>query len=318
MKRYKLVSIAILFTILMSSLQAQVKQIPFFQKNGTPSIQTNEMKALADTIAVVNHRMDDVVWYRVLYRIIDMRDKQNYQLYFPTEPTEQYKSLFRVIMEAAVNDSLRAYNKVERNIQPLFNNVIPKDSLERYFTFCEIDSADANNKKVLKNSLIEIDPITNKPIISKFNYKAYVKNQFKYLIQEIVFFDKHNSRMYSKIIAIAPLYALNETNVTFAMMNGNNGDAWNYLQSSVICWFAYDELRPYLARQYVIPNGNGNQRLTFDEYFAQKLYSTYLLGDENMSNKTLLQAETNPERIRKEQRRIETELLNFEEDLWEY
>lgn len=317
MKKYWLVSIAILVTILMSSLEAQVKQMPFFQKNGTPSIQTTEMKALADTIAVINHRADDVVWSRILYRIIDMRDKQNYQLYFPSEPNEQYKSLFRLMLDASINDSLRAYDKVERDILPLYNSVIPKDSLVKNFTFCDIDSTDVNNKRVKKNLLIEIDPITNKPAISKFNYNAYVKNQFKFLIQEIVFFDKHTSRMYSKIMAIAPLYALNETNVTFSMMNGNNG-AWPYFQSSVICWFAYDELRPYLARQYVIPNGNETQRLTFDEFFAQKLYSSYLLGESNMSNRMLLQSESNPEKIRKEQHRIDTELLNFEEDLWEY
>jgi hypothetical protein len=32
----------------------------------------------------------------------------------------------------------------------------------------------------------------------------------------------------------------------------------------------------------------------------------------------LLQYLVNPDKIRKEQQRIETELLNFEQDLWEY
>jgi len=32
----------------------------------------------------------------------------------------------------------------------------------------------------------------------------------------------------------------------------------------------------------------------------------------------LLQYLTDPNKIRKEQKRIETELLNFEQDLWEY
>jgi hypothetical protein len=120
--------------------------------------------------------------------------------------------------------------------------------------------------------------------------------------------------MYSKIIAIAPLYALTETNVTL----DTNVDAWSYFQSSVLCWFLFDELRPYLARQYVIPNGNNTQRLTYDEFFAQKYYSDYLLGDSNLNNRMLLQYLTDPNKITKEQKRIETELLNFEQDLWEY
>ena len=41
-------------------------------------------------------------------------------------------------------------------------------------------------------------------------------------------------------------------------------------------------------------------------------------GDSNMFNRMLLQEYTDPEQILKEQKRIETELLNFEQDLWEY
>jgi len=73
-----------------------------------------------------------------------------------------------------------------------------------------------------------------------------------------------------------------------------------------------------LARQYVIPSGNDTQRLTYDEYFAQKFYSDYVIGDSNLNNRMLLQYLIDPLKIRKEQKRIETEILNFEQDLWEY
>jgi len=66
----------------------------FFEKNGTVALQTTSLNALADTIAVMNHRWDDVVWSRTVYRVIDMRDKQNYQLYFPIVPNEKYKVCF--------------------------------------------------------------------------------------------------------------------------------------------------------------------------------------------------------------------------------
>ena len=80
----------------------------------------------------------------------------------------------------------------------------------------------------------------------------------------------------------------------------------------------FGKLRPYLAKQFVIPNGNDGQAMTFDEFFAQKLYSSYLLGDSNMFDRMLLQNYNDPTRIVKEQKRIETELLNTELDLWEY
>lgn len=127
--------------------------------------------------------------------------------------------------------------------------------------------------------------------------------------------------MFTKVIGIAPMYVHNETNVTNLNMAGQNrkGEGiWNFLQSSVTCWFLFDELRPFLSKNYVISDGNDTQRLTFDEFFAQKLYGSYLLGDSNMFNRMLLQEYTDPEQILKEQKRIETELLNFEQDLWEY
>jgi gliding motility associated protien GldN len=308
MKKYWIITFVIFVTV---SLQAQSKQMPFFEKNGTVALQTTAMNSLADTIAVVNHRADDIVWSRIVYRIIDMRDKQNYQIYFPTIPNDQYRSLFRLLLDAVVNDTLRAYDKVERDIQPLYQTVLPKDSLKNIFTYITNDTV---NKTISKDQLIAEDPITQKLNISKFLYPAYIKDQLKFVIQEIVFFDKHTSRMYSKIIGIAPIYALTESNVSL----GSNNDAWSYMQSSVLCWFLFDELRPYLAKQYVIPSGNDTQRLTYDEFFAQRLYSSYILGDSNINNRTLLQYLSNPEKIRKEQQRIETEMLNFEQDLWEY
>jgi gliding motility associated protien GldN len=311
MKKYWIISLAISISLFYSQASAQLKQMSFFEKDGTVALQTTSLDALADTIAVMNHRDDDVVWSRTVYRIIDMRDKQNYQLYFPIVPNEQYKSLFRIMLEAAVNDSLRAYEKIERDIQPAFLKVISKDSLKNYFQICERDTV---NNTTRKTPLIVNDPITQQPVISTYAYKDYVKNQLKFLIQEIVFFDKHTSRMYTEILAIAPLNAMTETNVSL----GNTNDSWSYFQSSVLCWFKFKELRPYLARHYVIPNGNDTQRLTYDGYFAQQFYSDYLLGDSNMNNRMLIQYLADPDKIRKEQKRIETELLNFEQDLWEY
>ena len=78
--------------------QAQHKVISFFDEVGSARIQTEEFSAVHDTIVMVDHRIDDVIWARYVYRIIDMRYKQNYQLYFPTRADDpDYRSLFCVI-----------------------------------------------------------------------------------------------------------------------------------------------------------------------------------------------------------------------------
>ena len=302
MKKYWIVSLVLLMTIVPGILNAQVKQVPFFDNKGIVRIQTNELDALADTIAVVNHRADDVVWSKVIYRVIDMREKQNYQLYFPMRPNDEYRSLFRVMLDAIAKGA-PVYRRNPREIKPSFNDSVKLSGEELSKAFAYDNNMD--------NNLIQINPVTQQATVSNDQYQNYVKNQLKFLIQERVFFDKHTSRMYSKIEAIAPLYTLHPDNT-------QSKESFRFFQESVLCWFAFDELRPYLAKQYVISNGNETQRLTFDEFFSQRLYSTYLVGDSNMFNRMLLEFAVNPEKIKKEQSRIETELMNVEQDIWEY
>jgi len=300
MKKYWIVSLTISLFLVSNTGTAQVNQVPFFDSKGAVRIQTTEMDALADTIAVVNHRADDVVWSHIVYRVIDLREKQNYQLYFPLRPNEEYRSLFGVMLDA-ICSGVNVYKKDARELKPSFTEVLEGDDLSKAFAY----------DNDMDNNLIKVNAVTQQRTIEKTQYYAYVKNQLKFLIQEIVFFDKHTSRMYTKIIAIAPLYALHPDNV-------ESKESMQYFRGSILCWFSFDELRPELARQNVIPNGNETQRLNYDEFFAQKLYSSYLLGDSNMFNRMLLEYVVDPVKIKKEQGRIETDMMNVEQDLWEY
>ncbi len=300
MKKYLIVSLTISLFFVSNLVTAQVNQVPFFDSKGAVRIQTAEMDALADTIAIVNHRADDIVWSRIVYRVIDMREKQNYQLYFPLRANDEYKSLFKLMLDA-VSNGVNVYSKDPRDLRPSFTNILQGEDLSKAFAF--------DNE--MDNNLIQVDTVTKQRTFQNDKYITYVKNQLKFLIQEIVFLDKHTSRLYSKIIAIAPLYALHPDNM-------ESKESMQYFRGSILCWFAFDELRPYLTKQIVIPNGNESERLTYDEFFAQKLYSSYLLGDSNMYNRMLLEYVVDPVKIKKEQARIETEIMNFEQDLWEY
>ncbi|MBP9017464.1 MAG: gliding motility protein GldN [Paludibacteraceae bacterium] len=300
MKKIGVIALLMGLFILPLTLSAQMNEIPFFDSKGNVNIATTELDTLADTIAVTQHRRDDIVWSRVVYRVIDMRDKQNYQLYFPTRPNKEYRNLFTVMIDA-ICDGVNVYKKNPRDIKPEFDELLEGEELSRAFAFDEDKTSD----------LIQVDSVTKQRTFNNYRYMQYVRNQLKFLIQEIIFFDKHTSRMYSKIIGIAPLYALHPDNV-------ESKETMGYFRGSVICWFAYDELRPYLAKQYAIPNGNDTQRMTFDDFFSLKLYASYLLGDSNMFSRMLLDYVIDPAKVRKEQNRIDNELLNFEQDLWEY
>ncbi len=300
MNKYRIIFLLLSFFFVSNMVFAQSSELSFFDKKGAVRIQTTEKDSLSDTIAVVNHRMDDIRWSRTVYRVIDMREKQNYQLYFPIRKNEEYSSLFRVMIDA-ICSGLDVYKKNARILSPSFSEKLSGEELSKVFAF--------DNDK--DNNLIQINAVTKQRTFGNDQYMRYVKNQFKFLIQEVIFFDIHTSRLYSKITAIAPLYALNPDNI-------ESKESMQYFIGSILCWFSFDELRPYLVRQYVIPNGNDSQRMSYDDFFSQKLYSSYLLGDSNMFNRMLLEYNVDPDKIKKEQSRIETELMNFEQDLWEY
>ena len=117
--------------------------------------------------------------------------------------------------------------------------------------------------------------------------------------------------MYSKILAIAPMNADN-----IAMFD--EMPVMEALYGQILFWVPFDSFRPYMARQYVTPRGSDQKRVTFDDFFLQKKYSSYLVGINNIYGRMIPEVATTYEDIQKEQTRIEDELLSVEQDLWEY
>ena len=300
------------------SMQAQHQVISFFDELGTAKIRTEEYSTAHDTIVMIDHRYDDVIWSRYVYRIIDMRYKQNYQLYFPTKSDDaDYRNLFKVITDAVV-DGMPIYEKNMETIKPdlhqdpVSRRVIPTmfmadDPLADYSddpSHFDIATSDA--------MLVHYDSIADELSFHFYPFEQLVKNQLKYLIQEVVFFDKHTSRLHTKIMAIAPLQS-------DKISTRDDSNIMASLRESIMFWIAFDQLRPYLAMQYAIPNRNETKHVTFDEFFQKRLFSSYIVGEGNMYNRWIPDYEyNNVEGIKKEQERIATELLNFEQDLWEY
>ena len=281
---------------------------PFFDDKGSARITVQEYSPARDTIIKTIHRNEDVVWSRYVYRIIDMRQKQNFQLYFPAQPDDpDYRSLFRVILDAIVQ-GLPVYIKSNDvgDIKPYFDNLRP--ILEE-----EPETSEEKQEAGALSGAIEVRNLTFGYLPDSYAYAGFVRNQYKYLIQEVIFFDRHTSRMHSKIIGIAPLWA---DNVDYF----DDMPVMDALYGQILFWIAFDELRPYLAQQFVIPSQNETKRVTYDEFFQKHLYSTYIVGEGNMYNRMLPDEHYgyNAKDIKREQARIEAELLDFEQDLWEY
>ena len=313
----KKISIIACLMLGVVTAQAQHNVISFFDEMGSARIQTAEFSPSHDTIVMVDHRIDDVIWSRYIYRVIDMRYKQNYQLYFPTKSDDaDYRNLFKVITDAVV-DGMPIYEKNMETIKPDFKqepisrNVIPTmfmadDPMADYSddpTHFDITSSDA--------MLVHYDSIEDKLSFHFYPFEKLVRNLLKYLTQEVVSFDKHTSRLHIKIIGIAPLQS-------DKISTRDSTNLMSSLRESIMFWIPFDKLRPYMAMQYAIPNRNETKRVTYDEFFQKRLFTSYIVGEGNMYNRYIPDYAISEDEIKKEQKRIEAELLNFEQDLWEY
>jgi gliding motility associated protien GldN len=310
----KKVCLIIFALVGFATTQAQYQVNSFFDNMGIVRLETQELSETADTLVSKFHRADDIVWSRVVYRIIDMRFKQNYQLYNPVSSEDpQYKSLFLVMLNA-IKDGMDVYEKSSEvgDIKPYFNlPPMPREMIPTILNTDRTGELSDGNIATSEYMLLNYDSTTNEMRFNNYTYKGFVRNQLKYMIQEIVFFDKHYSRLYSKIMAIAPMHSDNTTYY-------EGQPIMEALYGQILFWVPFDGFRKYMAQQYVMQSDNDSKRVTYDDFFLKKLYTSYVIGASNVYDRMIPDFATTPEAIAKEQERIEWELLSAEQDLWEY
>ena len=310
MKNRLLIVLLLIFCFAFAAKAQNRTHMPFFDERGFVRVPTTELDVLADTIATVWHRRNDIVWRQTVYRIIDMRERQNHRLYFPIRPDHPtHRNLFYVILDAVVNHGLTVY---ERGIEftPRFDRPLTPEDLRSNLQLRVESEFDPNAYLVGINAL-------GAPYIVTGNFASYMRDQLQFVIQEVVFFNRHTSRMYTQIVAIAPLYLAHPHRQTQNLATA--------LQTSILFWVPFHNLRPFLARRQVLNPTNQAQLLSFDDFFALRMYNSYILAGPNVFGRTLLDYAAvidDNERlerfIRMEQDRIQTVIMNFEQDLWEW
>jgi gliding motility associated protien GldN len=135
------------------------------------------------------------------------------------------------------------------------------------------------------------------------------KNVMKLRIKEEWVFDREASRMFCRIIAIAPLKT--------EFIEGTTRERGQ----SVMFWIYYPDLRPTLAKYDVYnPKNMGTSRMTWEELFESRMFSSYIVKStlDNASMKTIKAMIKDPILQLLEGDNIKERIFNFEQDLWSY
>jgi gliding motility associated protien GldN len=259
-----------------------------------------------DPIAYPPVRQADVAYYWTIWRIIDLREKVNHPLYFPTETRGTWRSLGQTIFDAI---DISNPEKSE-GVLPVYSDEMctfpySRDELQtlisQVMTIPEIDD--------------EGEEIGTKELIIQFEPKEIIN----YRLKEVWYFDKQYSTFRVQILEIEPIIEYDRpTSNSYDEEEDQESVAANKTQKR-IGYIYYNELRPFLAKQEVFNVKNNASRLSFDDLITWKRdFSSLIYKESNVYDRDIEEYIANSRDQRIESERITDKMRNFEHDLWEF
>jgi len=255
------------------------------------------IKETAPTRRVVPYthiREADVMYYKRVWRVIDLREKINHPLYYPIQPIKEIgyerTSLFDLIKKAVEEGTITAYEDEGGGGQ--FKTPLTK--------------SEAVNKLSEEKTEFAIDPATGLEIETSYNEEINAAEVTAYWIKEDWVFDRERSVMEARILAMMPIITKLNTQTDQEETKG-------------LFWIYFPEARYVFANQEVYNPLNDGSRLTFEDLFRKRVFSSYIYRETNVYDNRMLDSyrKDGIDRLL-EARKVEQEIINFEHDQWQY
>jgi gliding motility associated protien GldN len=239
-------------------------------------------------------READVMWAKDIYRIIDLKQRQNLPLYYPLTPINDRYNLISLILWGIDNEGIRAFDVSDPNNE----FTIPLDR-------SKIDDSFGAGTQTIKR----LDLNGNYVDTTIMNDRR-IEEVKQILVKEKWFFDKNHSVMSVRIIGLCPIRVYNQLD--------DSGMPTDAIVKKKTVWVYFPELRPLFARHEMFNDNNDAQRISFDDYFIQRRFNSYIYAESNVySNRVISQYSVGMDALL-EAERVKTYLFETEHDLWEY
>ncbi|HET6993910.1 MAG TPA: gliding motility protein GldN [Chitinophagaceae bacterium] len=247
---------------------------------------------MARTPLVYEHlRADDALFAEKVWRELDLREKMNQTFRYKAESDNGSQMFVDILLKAVNTGQVTAFAD------------------DRFTT--PLSPADISLKTQGTNDTVPVtDPLDPTRIIkykvtrASFNSEGVTKIAMK---EEWVF-DRESSRMFCRILGIAPLQSK-------ILPNGQS------LGNIVMFWVYYPDMRPILTKYEVYnPKNMGQSRLTWEELFESRMFSSYITKStiDNAANRVIRSYIKDPILALLEGDNIKDKIFNYEQDLWSY
>lgn len=254
------------------------------------------IKETAPTRKVVPYthvREADVTYYKRVWRWIDLKQKINHPLYYPTEPIKEigYErlSLFDVLKRGVEEGTITAYDEDGKGGQ--FQVTLSK--------------ADALGKLSEEIYTTDIDPETGLEFETSYAKNLTAADVDHYRLKEDWFFDRERSVMEVRIIGILPV--ISKLNVETGIYDRKG-----------LFWIYFPEARYVLANHEVYNSSNDGARITFEDYFRKRIFSGFIYKETNVYDNRILNEYTKAIDRLLEGQKIMEEIVNYEHDMWQF
>jgi len=231
-----------------------------------------------------------------VWRVLDLRERMNYPLYYPTELMQTRRSFIQAVIGGIEKGKITAY---DTDSDEFTSEISLADILAKF---------DAADREVTRKNMDDRD--TTYVVKGEINWGEVQE----LLVKEDWFFDKRHSRLYVRIIGIAPIRVYNKELRT----SGDEEDIEGELVKRQLFWIYYPDARKVLANTPCYLGNNDLAQLSFDDLFQSRRFSSYIAAISNaQGNRRVVSYTRTGKEAMLESQRIENELMNFESDLWE-
>ncbi len=244
-----------------------------------------------------NLREDDAIYRQKLWRDIDTREKMNLPFRYSANEdngNQRFISiLFKAIQDGQDNGGVTAFSAVD----------------DRFTT----PMTKAELAKIIAGEPVTVPLYDTLGLITGYKTTAPEVNLdsfYKFRIKEEVIFDKESSRLFWRILGIAPLKNIYTSTGT-------------YLGETEMFWVYYPDMRPIFAKYEVYNGKNYGARMSWEELFESRMfygrivkstidnpYDQYIKNQMGFKNSSILQL--------LEGENIKEKIFDYEQNLWSY
>lgn len=244
-------------------------------------------------LAYENLRADDAAYRQRIWREIDAREKINLPFRYAADADNGNQRFISILLQAIQDSAVTVFSNID-------------DRFTTPMTKAEVASAVAG-------------PLISVPIIDSNGVQTGVKMMhnevsldsfYKFHIKEEVVFDRESSRLFWRILGIAPVAKI----ITSSGLDMGEAELF---------WVYYPDMRPILARYEVYNGKNFGARMSWEELFESRMFSGRIIKSTidnpyDLLIKNYKGYQDRPLLQLMEGEHVKESIFNYEQDLWEY